>query len=285
MDYIEIKVSPSTYPVNYKGEYHYRSGSNKQQYRGAALTEFIMQKTGYRWDAVPVDNITVDDLDPISIDIFKREAVRKKRMNKDDLDIPTEELMDHLDLIYTKYLKAKITYEHDVRVETYPFPREGVREAIYNALGHINYAASVPIQIRIEDEAMYISNSCILPPDWTVKFTALPSAIIKETAVNDGDIVKNVAVNGTDVVINNSDVVENVAVNDPNVVVNVVANDSDVVANSERVLIDGSKSVQRIADELGISQRQVQRIISDLKNKGLIVRHGADKNGYWEVKG
>lgn len=27
-----------------------------------------------------------------------------------------------IDLIYTKYLKAKITYEHDVRVETYPFP-------------------------------------------------------------------------------------------------------------------------------------------------------------------
>ena len=66
-----------------------------------------------------------------------------------------------IDLIYTKYLKAKITYEHDVRVETYPFPREGVREAIYNALGHNNYAASIPIQIRIEDDAMYISNNCI----------------------------------------------------------------------------------------------------------------------------
>ena len=56
-----------------------------------------------------------------------------------------------------------------MRVETYPFPHEGVREAIYNALSHNNYAASVPIQIRIEDEAMYISNSCILPRDWTVK--------------------------------------------------------------------------------------------------------------------
>ena len=74
-----------------------------------------------------------------------------------------------IDLIYTKYLKAAITYEHDVRVETYPFPREGVREAVYNALAHNNYAASVPIQIRIEDEAMYISNSCIPPRDWTVE--------------------------------------------------------------------------------------------------------------------
>ncbi len=79
-----------------------------------------------------------------------------------------------IDLIYTKYLKAAITYEHDVRVETYPFPREGVREAIYNALGHNNYAASIPIQIRIEDDAMYISNNCILPKNWTVETLMKP---------------------------------------------------------------------------------------------------------------
>ena len=73
-----------------------------------------------------------------------------------------------IDLIYTKYLKAAITYEHDIRVETFPFPRDGLREAIYNALAHNNYAASVPIQIRIEDDALYISNSCVLPREWTV---------------------------------------------------------------------------------------------------------------------
>lgn len=46
LDYIEIVVNPSSYPVNYKGEYHYRSGSTKQQLRGAALTQFIGEKTG-----------------------------------------------------------------------------------------------------------------------------------------------------------------------------------------------------------------------------------------------
>lgn len=47
-DYIEICVNPSSYPVNYKGEYHYRSGSTKQLLRGAALTEFLLSKTGYK---------------------------------------------------------------------------------------------------------------------------------------------------------------------------------------------------------------------------------------------
>ena len=36
-DYIEICVNPNSYPVNYKGEYHYRSGSTKQQLKGQAL--------------------------------------------------------------------------------------------------------------------------------------------------------------------------------------------------------------------------------------------------------
>lgn len=66
------------------------------------------------------------------------------------------------------YLKAKISYEHDRRVETYPFAREAIREAVYNAIIHNCYMFGAPIQIRIEEEAMIISNSCILPDGWTV---------------------------------------------------------------------------------------------------------------------
>ena len=36
-----------TYPVSYHGEYHYRSGSTKQQLRGSALTELIEDKNMY----------------------------------------------------------------------------------------------------------------------------------------------------------------------------------------------------------------------------------------------
>lgn len=38
-DYIEIRVNSNSYPVNYKGEYHYRSGSTKQQLKGQALNQ------------------------------------------------------------------------------------------------------------------------------------------------------------------------------------------------------------------------------------------------------
>ena len=73
-----------------------------------------------------------------------------------------------INLIYLKYLKAKITYENDRRVETYPFARDAVREAVYNAIAHNCYMFGSPIQIRIEEDAMIISNQCILPEGWTV---------------------------------------------------------------------------------------------------------------------
>lgn len=45
-----------------------------------------------------------------------------------------------IDLIYLKYLKAAISYHNETRVETYPFARDAVREAVFNALIHCNWA-------------------------------------------------------------------------------------------------------------------------------------------------
>lgn len=39
-EYIEIVVPPYSNPINYKGQYHYRSGSTKQELKGAALNKF-----------------------------------------------------------------------------------------------------------------------------------------------------------------------------------------------------------------------------------------------------
>lgn len=369
MDYIEIKVEPSSYPVNYHGEYHYRSGATKQQIQGAALTEFIREKTGFLWDAVPVDNIGVDDLERDSIEIFKREAVRKKRMTKEDLDIPNSELMDHLDLldngklkraavmlfyrkpgriitgsyvkigrfgagsdlqyqdtvegslfniadkaidlIYTKYLKAKITYEHDVRIETYPFPREGVREAIYNALGHNNYAASIPIQIRIEDDVMYISNSCILPKNWTVDTLMKPHKSepfnpsiahvfyragyieawgrgiqkICEACQELGTPNPEYIVLGDDITVKFF-ALESAKISD----FQNSKHQADVLADvlEDRILDELKKDAglnqKELAEILQTSVPSVQRAMSRLKDNGRLVRKGGKRFGYWQIQ-
>ena len=43
---LEIRVEPYPSPVSYKGEYHYRSGSTKQELKGAALSRFLLKKQG-----------------------------------------------------------------------------------------------------------------------------------------------------------------------------------------------------------------------------------------------
>ena len=368
-DYVEIRVEPSSYPVNYHGEYHYRSGATKQQLKGFALTEFIRNKTGFLWDAVPVDNIGIEDLDQDSIEIFKREALRKQRMEKEDLDIPNDELMDHLDLlvdgklkraavmlfyrkpgriitgsyvkigkfgegsdlqyqdtvegslfniadkvidlIYTKYLKAKITYEHDVRVETYPFPREGVREAIYNALGHNNYAASIPIQIRIEDDAMYISNNCILPKNWTVDTLMRPHKSepfnpsiahvfyragyieawgrgiqkICEACQELGTPDPEYKVLGDDITVKFF-ALESAKISESKN----PKHQGDVLGDvlEDRILDelrrDSSLNQKELAEILGTSVPSIQRAMSRLKDNGRLIRKGGKRFGYWEVQ-
>lgn len=62
---------------------------------------------------------------------------------------------------------------------------------------------------------------------------------------------------------------------------------TNVVTNEEKVLTllrqNGNMSAQMLSEAIGITQRQAQRILAKLKDEGRIIRHGANKNGYWEV--
>ena len=88
---------------------------------------------------------------------------------QDEVGGPIIEQVDKmLDLLYAKYLRARIDYDGAHRVERFPFPRAAVREAVVNAVVHRNYASTSPIQIRVCDDCLQIGNACILPEGWTV---------------------------------------------------------------------------------------------------------------------
>ncbi len=53
----------------------------------------------------------------------------------------------------------------------------------------------------------------------------------------------------------------------------------------ELIRLDRHISARRIAEDIGASQRQIERLLASLKERNLIVRAGANRNGYWEVKG
>ncbi len=104
-DFIEIIVEAYPYPVNYKGQYHYRSGSTKQELKGAALDKFMLQKKGKRWDGVPVPNVNVEDLKKETFDFFRKKAVKAQRIEEDVLTDSNELLIDNMQLKENGYLK------------------------------------------------------------------------------------------------------------------------------------------------------------------------------------
>ncbi len=97
--YIEIVVEPYPYPVTYKGQYYYRSGSTKQELKGAALNKFLLDRIGIRWCNGPVPSVKPEDLSAESIKDFKESGIKKKRMDADVLADSPAELLSSLDMM------------------------------------------------------------------------------------------------------------------------------------------------------------------------------------------
>ena len=104
-EYIEIVVDPYPYPVSYKGEYHYRSGSTKQELKGAALDRFLLGKQGRHWDGVPVPGVNLSDLETSVLTKFRSQANRSQRVSEETLAETDRILIERLHLMDGNYLK------------------------------------------------------------------------------------------------------------------------------------------------------------------------------------
>ena len=65
--YLEIITQPYAVPISLRGRYYYRSGSTKQELIGAALTDYLLRKSGKTWDEVTEPTATLDDIDDTSL--------------------------------------------------------------------------------------------------------------------------------------------------------------------------------------------------------------------------
>ena len=104
-EFLEIVVDAYPYPVSYKGEYHLRSGSTKQELRGAALDKFLLRKQGKHWDAVPVPHVAVKELSKSAIDRFRQLARQSERLDSTTLRESAPALIEKLRLRDGPYLK------------------------------------------------------------------------------------------------------------------------------------------------------------------------------------
>ncbi len=222
---IEIKVSPSTFPISYNGKFYIRSGSTTQLLEGQALTNFLLQKTGQTWDGLIEEKATLDDIDISTIEKFislAKDKIPSISLEKDwkvileklnliregkitnacillfsknpqkfyiqakikvgrfkslteiiSTDVIEgnlfEQLEKSLNILMTKYLISKTTFEGIYRKEMLEYPYEALREAIINALIHRDYLSTSDIQIRVYDDRLVIMNPGSLPPEITIE--------------------------------------------------------------------------------------------------------------------
>lgn len=103
--YVEIVVDQYPYPVSYKGQYFIRSGSTKQELKGAALDTFLLRRQGRHWDGVPVPYVKIRDLQQPVLKFFRTCAHGSKRLSEDVLNEPDSALIEKLHLIDGNHLK------------------------------------------------------------------------------------------------------------------------------------------------------------------------------------
>lgn len=72
---IKITVTPSSVPISNNGKYYFRSGSTVQELGGKDLAEFLMKKSGSRWDDIAEEKAGLNEIDTESIEKFKKYAV------------------------------------------------------------------------------------------------------------------------------------------------------------------------------------------------------------------
>ncbi len=98
-NYIEIVVPISPMPISYHGVYHFRSGSTKQELKGAALHEFLLKKIGRTWDDIGVASAKIEDLNVSTISSFLEAATKSGRIYNEATKDSIPTLLENLQLI------------------------------------------------------------------------------------------------------------------------------------------------------------------------------------------
>ncbi|HAS81730.1 MAG TPA: transcriptional regulator [Verrucomicrobia bacterium] len=214
-----------------------------------------------------------------------------------------------MDFLLTKYTQALISYRGVQRVERFPVPEEALREALHNALVHREYTVPVPVQIRVYANKIRIWNPGHLPEDWTVEnlvgphFSHPGNPDIANAFFRAGLI--EAWGRGMEKIFEACTAAENPKpriVTEPGGLwlefpfaieqasggpnggqmggqIELTGRQNDLIG-----LIRADKRMSRktLADQLGINQSAVQKLLEALKKKGVLKRIGGTR-GHWEV--
>ena len=225
-----------------------------------------------------------------------------------------EQVDKALEMIYLKYMRAKIRYEGVQRIERYFVPEDALREALLNAICHKQYQSGIPIQISVYEDRLYVANVGSLPENWTIeslmaKHSSVPynpniasvfylagfieswgrgvekicdalkadNLPMPEYTVHPGDIMIKFT-GPEDRIVRVTDWLSD----------QLSEKLSDKLSDKEKLALellveDPGYTSPQIADKMGVSRVSVTKYLKALKERGLIERVGSDRKGYWKV--
>ncbi len=219
-----------------------------------------------------------------------------------------------MEMLYKKYLKAKISYEGIQRKERYPFPKDAVREALLNAIVHKDYTSGVPIQISVYDDKMFIANDGKLPQNWTIDdlmgkhkskpYNPLIAHVfylaghieswgrgvekIWDVCKEDGIYQPEYTIHPGDIMIKFSAPEDRIIRTGTRVTEEVTLGVTLGVTLKEQAVLDVIKhnpeiTYEELAEQMKLSRKTVSKHVKSLKDKGAIKRNGSKKEGSWEI--
>ncbi|WP_152020819.1 ATP-binding protein [Aliarcobacter butzleri] len=212
-----------------------------------------------------------------------------------------------MELIFTKYLSALITYEGIQRVESFPISELAFREALINAVVHKDYSSQNSIQISVYDDKLLMWNAGNLPSHWTIdtllrKHTSEPhnpliaypfflagyieswgrgiEKIIEESQKFNGITPQFRWGNGLWV-----EFYFNTDKSLPNGLGDKLGDKlGETQQNIIKIMQNNPKiAITALAAKLGISSTAIEKHIKTLKEQNIIQRIGGAKGGHWEI--
>ena len=215
-----------------------------------------------------------------------------------------------MEVVYLNYFKGMISYDGIQRVETNPVPHSAFREAITNAICHRDYSTGIPIQIKVFPDRVIIYNDGRLPEGRSIKDLLMShrsephNPMIANAFFRAGMIeswgrgienlkkaCKAAGKREPTIEFKHNREFSVTFYNDVNITTNIPRNitANDTLSDTQKRIIaimsvNPAVTSKAIATELDIAERNVKNHIKTLKEKGVIERIGATKNGRWIVK-
>ena len=225
-----------------------------------------------------------------------------------------EQVDKALELIYLKYMRARIRYEGVQRIERYFVPEEALREALLNAICHKQYQSGIPIQVSVYEDRLYVANIGSLPENWTSenlmqKHASRPynpnianafylagfieswgRGIEKICNALEADRLPmpEYTIHPGDIMIKFTGPEDRIVRVTDKVTDRVTNRVTNRVTDRERQVLqllveDPGFTMPQLAERMTVSRKTVAGYLKNLKEKGFIERVGTTRSGHWKM--